>query len=438
MLTNFLEHTLCPEAMVEPFLERPVGKALSPIKTPPEAQAILAALQRDASTERVSPDLISQIDQAINILRLEKYLPNSGPSEGRHGLKYLVRQVYYLMRPLFPVSFRKHLQRLALKDWDSIPFPAWPVDLTIENLMETIWESLLRSQDLKEIPFIWFWPDGHSCACMMTHDVETEAGRAFCTTMMQMEKKHGISSAFEVVPEQRYVVTDRYLDDIRGGGCEVCIHGLNHDGHDFSSETIFFERAKKINMYAKNWGALGFRSPVLYRNLDWLHALQFSYDMSVPNVGHLDAQRGGCCTVMPYFIGDILELPLTTIQDYSLFNILEQRSLDLWMKQIAMIREKHGLISFIIHPDYVNESWSSDVYDRLLGRLVELHEEHHAWLALPKEIDGWWRARRQMRLIRENREWKILGPQADRAQVAYAFRDNGVIAYRITRNGDKK
>jgi len=45
-------------------------------------------------------------------------------------------------------------------------------------------------------------------------------------------------------------------------------------------------------------------------------------NMSVPNVGHLDAQLGGCCTVMPFYIGDILELPLTTTQDYSLFNIL--------------------------------------------------------------------------------------------------------------------
>jgi hypothetical protein len=41
--------------------------------------------------------------------------------------------------------------------------------------------------------------------------------------------------------------------------------------------------------------------------------------MSVPNVGHLEVQRGGC-TVMPYFIGRIVELPVTTSQDYSVFD----------------------------------------------------------------------------------------------------------------------
>jgi len=335
------------------------------------------------------------------------------------------------LRPLFPVSFRKYLQRMALRGWDARAFPAWPVDLSVEKLMEGTWRLLLSSTDGRELPFIWFWPDGHASCCIMTHDVETQAGRDFCGTMMQMEKRYGINSAFEVVPEERYEVPDTFLQGIRDGGCEVCIHGLNHDGHLFSSEAVFFERAGKINAYAEQWKSLGFRSPVMYRNLEWLYALEFSYDMSVPNVGHLDPQRGGCCTVMPYFIGDILELPLTTIQDYSLFNILGQRSLATWVRQIEMIRERHGLISFIIHPDYVSEGWSSKLYDELLEYLAKLRAECGVWIALPREVDGWWRARREMTLTRENGTWKILGPQAERAKLAYASLKNGTVTYRI-------
>ena len=37
----------------------------------------------------------------------------------------------------------------------------------------------------------------------------------------------------------------------------------------------------------------------MYRNQDWYDVFEFSYDMSVPNVAHLDPMRGGCCTVMP-------------------------------------------------------------------------------------------------------------------------------------------
>ena len=93
----------------------------------------------------------------------------------------------------------------------------------------------------------------------------------------------------------------------------------------------------------------------MYREQQWYDAFEFSYDMSVPNVAHLEPQRGGCCTVMPYFVGKILELPLTTIQDYSLFHILGDYSISLWQQQIDAIREQNGLITFLAHPDYLDE-----------------------------------------------------------------------------------
>ena len=65
----------------------------------------------------------------------------------------------------------------------------------------------------------------------------------------------------------------------------------------------------------------------MYRNAEWLHALNIRHDMSIPNVAHLDPQQGGCCTVFPFFIGEILELPLTTIQDYTLFHIVGECSM---------------------------------------------------------------------------------------------------------------
>ncbi len=40
----------------------------------------------------------------------------------------------------------------------------------------------------------------------------------------------------------------------------------------------------------------------MYREQRWFDAFEFSYDMSVPNAAHLEPQRGGCCTVMPYFL----------------------------------------------------------------------------------------------------------------------------------------
>jgi len=151
--------------------------------------------------------------------------------------------------------------------------------------------------------------------------------------------------------------------------------------------------------------------------------------MSVPNVGHLDPQRGGCCTVMPYFVGKILELPVTTTQDYTLFNIFNDYSIDLWKKQINLIMERHGLISFIVHPDYLSGSRERTVYEALLSHLADLRKEKGIWITTPGEVDRWWRQRAEMRLVQHDLGWRIEGPGSERARVAYASQKDGRIAY---------
>ena len=167
----------------------------------------------------------------------------------------------------------------------------------------------------------------------------------------------------------------------------------------------------------------------MYRKQQWFDALDFSYDMSVPNVGHLDPQRGGCCTVMPYFVGKILELPVTTTQDYTLFNILNDYSIDLWQKQIDLIMEKHGLISVIVHPDYVGGSRERTAYEALLAHLADLRSEKGIWIAIPGEVDRWWRQRAEMKLVKDGAGWRIEGQGSDRARIAYASQKDGRISY---------
>jgi hypothetical protein len=51
------------------------------------------------------------------------------------------------------------------------------------------------------------------------------------------------------------------------------------------------------------------------------------------------------------------------------------------------------------------------------------------WLALPREVDTWWRERHQMRLTQTTRGWSVEGPGSDRASVAYVKRVNGKLNY---------
>jgi hypothetical protein len=224
------------------------------------------------------------------------------------------------------------------------------------------------------------------------------------------------------------------LDSIRTRGFEVNIHDLNHDGRLFDDRDQFLSRVRKINQYGKDFGARGFRSAVLYRRSDWMSELEFEYDMSVPSVAHLDPQRGGCCTVMPYFIDRLLEIPVTVIQDYSLFHILCDYSIKIWQKQVSEISEAHGVANFIVHPDYIIDSQARRSYENLLSYLAALRRDEKLWVAKPDEISQWWRARSQMGLVQTDCGWRVEGSGSERARIAYARAEGNRVVYRFEQN----
>jgi len=367
------------------------------------------------------------VRKIVDNLRLELYSKYSRHDESL--LTSIPNEIYYRIRPLLPGGVRRRLQKARLSNWKTLKFPRWPVDRSVDLLFEQLLLVSLRSQRLERIPFIWFWPDGAPSCAIMTHDVDTQVGRDFCPAVMDIEDVYGIKSCFYVVPERRYDVTREYLDSLRNRGFEISVHDLNHERNLFRNRKEFLTHAEKINAYGTEFGAVGFRAGALYRNQQWFDALKFSYDTSVPNVGHLEAQRGGCCTVMPYFVGDILELPVTTTQDYALFNYLNTYSIDLWKQQIELILEKHGLINFIIHPDYIGKPREWGVFRDLLSHLVQLASRNGLWIPTPGEVNRWWRQRAKMTLVEDERGLRIEGEGSARARIAYASEKEGKLAF---------
>jgi hypothetical protein len=382
-----------------------------------------------ANLSATVPAVVGPADDLADYFTHERYLANHHRPSPKGLLGSILPQFYYAFRPFLPKRLRIALQRTYLHGWDTLVFPAWPVDFTVENLLETALLESMKSSEVETIPFIWFWPDGAPGAAIVTHDVETVEGRDFCPSLMGIDESFGIQSAFQIVPEKRYPVPEAYLQEVRSRGHEINVHDLNHDGKLFRDRCLFLSRVRKINEYGRAWGAKGFRSAVLYRNLSWYDALEFEYDMSVPNVAHLEVQRGGCCTAFPYFIGEILELPITTIQDYSLLHILRQDRIDLWKTQASMVLQRHGLLSFIIHPDYVLGSRAQGMYHELLAFLTEIRTRDHLWTPLPSQVNEWWRLRSQMSLTSQGRGWRIQGAGSERARVAYAHLDGERVTY---------
>jgi hypothetical protein len=404
----------CSSAVPVPRIEDP----LPDVRSPGINGSRIAALPFDPA-------------QVIDNLRFERY-NNCCPGVKRILPKYRILQgMYSAARPLLPASARRGLQRLFFRGWEKIPFPRWPVDSTVENIRAEVLAIAMKAFGVERVPFIWFWPDGARSCTVMTHDVETSVGRDHCFDLMDLDESFGIKSSFQIVPEGRYAVPHSLLESMRARGFEVNIHDLNHDGRLVCDRKEFQSRARRINHYARRFRAGGFRSAVMYRNLDWYDVLDVSYDMSVPNVAHLDPQHGGCCTVFPFFIGRVLELPLTTTQDYTLFHILKDYSINLWKEQISLISQQHGLISFIAHPDYIIHRAARRAYTDLLEYLCELRSEGKTWFGLPNEVNAWWRLRQKMSVVKTGTSWRITGKGNDRARLAYAVFEGGGLRYEL-------
>ena len=363
------------------------------------------------------------LNEVVSNLHMEEY------SAAVSGWRKYLRDAYYAIRPKLNVGTRKYLQRIYLSGWREVPFPHWPVDRSADRLVEQALALALKASGAASVPFLWFWPGEHSSCAIVTHDVEATEGREFTKTLIALDASFGVKASYQVVPELRYDVPPAYLDLIRDHGCEVNVHDLNHDGMLFSDRSTFLERAKAINRYGRSFRARGFRSGAMYRNQKWFPALEFEYDMSVPNVAHLEPQGGGCCSIMPYFIGNLLELPLTTIQDYAVFHIFGERNIDIWKEQISEIQRNHGLITILSHPDYLIEGWAREIYTELLDHLATEVSAKNIWLTTPGQVNDWWRLRSKLSIQPMGAGWEIVGEGSERARIAYASLDGETLRY---------
>src|SRR5436309_6645510 len=96
------------------------------------------------------------------------------------------------------------------------------------------------------------------------------------------------------------------------------------------------------------------------------------------------------------------------------------------------LTEKHGLVSFNVHPDYLISNDCREVYRQLLEHLLDVRADQGAWFALPGEVDQWWRNRRQMRIVTAGGRLRVAGPSSERAVVAYARLENGRVIYEVS------
>lgn len=290
-------------------------------------------------------------------------------------------RLYYILKPFIPRWLQLFLRRIQGKK--------------LLKKHKNVWPILPGSE---EKPKNWIgWPDGKNFALVLTHDVEWRKGHDQCKQLLEMEKKLGFKSSFNLVPE-RYKVDKELRDFIVNEGFEVGVHGLKHDGKLFRSRKIFSERAIKINQYLKEWNSVGFRAPAVHHKLDWIAELNIEYDLSTFDTDPFEPQPDGVGTIFPFLIerkdgkSGYVEMPYTLDQDFTLFILLKKTSYKIWIDKLNWIAANGGMALINVHPDYLNfenktesEEYPVSYYSDFLEFIKKTYEGKY-WNALPRDV----------------------------------------------------
>ncbi|HYJ22166.1 MAG TPA: hypothetical protein VEW07_09110 [Solirubrobacterales bacterium] len=351
----------------------------------------------------------SSIDQlGVRHFLEERYRGERGRS--------LPTRAYYGVKPLLPRRLQIAMRRLYARRQARVEFPRWPIEPLLVDHRRRELASRAAERENGRVPLIASWPEGRHSAAILTHDVEGSAGVANVRRIIEIERRHGFVSSWNFVAEW-YPIEPGLLDHVRASGCEVGLHAVKHDCKLFSSRDSFESELPAIHRYLEEWAAAGFRSPATHRNPDWMPELGALYDSSFPDTDPFEPQAGGCCSILPFFLGDLVELPITLVQDHTLWEILRHETIDLWTEKSDWIAANGGLINLITHPDYMDTPARLRMYEEFLEYLSGLPG---CWQALPREVAAWWRLRDQLQLVEDEAGAEILGEGAERAELVWA------------------
>lgn len=304
------------------------------------------------------------------------------------GTPGLLARAYFAVKPYIPRRIRLAMRRGRARRIIKQCRASWPINPAAG-----------------EVPAGWpGWPDSKSFAMVITHDVESPSGIEKVKRLAELEMQLGFRSSFNFIPEGPYADPAALREWLEDHGFEVGVHDLNHDGHLYGSRQGFREKARRINHYLDAWGAVGFRSGFMLRQLEWIHDLDVLYDASTFDTDPFEPQPDGSQTIFPFQVRKpggsgcgYTELSYTLPQDSTLFLLLGEETPEIWKRKLDWIASRGGLALVNIHPDYVDFSgrrtsscYPSSLIKDLLEYLCTRHKGAF-WNPLPRDLVTWYR-----------------------------------------------
>ncbi|MBU1053719.1 MAG: hypothetical protein KKC46_07805 [Proteobacteria bacterium] len=296
---------------------------------------------------------------------------------------------YYIIKSFLPRRLQIYIRRKVLIKKRHNYKDVWPID-----------EKAAKPPDA-----FTGWPDGKKFALVLTHDVENAKGHDKCKKLAEVDESFGFRSSFNFVAKD-YPVSAKLRQYLTERGFEVGIHGLHHDKNPFRSKAVFQKQAEEINRFLKEWNAVGFRCPSMYHNLEMLHELDIEYDASTFDTDPFEPQPDGMGTIFPFQVTadynqhlrplKYVELPYTLPQDFLLYILMREKSIEIWKNKLDWIAEKGGMALLITHPNYINfdkkpdyDQYPLHYYTDFLEYIKSKYEGQY-WHALPKDMAHFW------------------------------------------------
>lgn len=318
-------------------------------------------------------------------------------------------ETYYRFKQLIPGALRHRLNALAVRSRQPLPFPHWPCEDALLKYWRAWLSHALRAMGVEETWHIGFWPQGRTSCVVLTHNVESPIGFQRMEAIADIEERLGFHSAWNL-PLAQYPIDWNRITALAQRGFEIGAHGLRHDGQLFRSFTDFQRLKPILERLAHEHGLRGFRAPSTLRRAEWLATMDFDFDSSFADTDPYEPQPGGTCSLFPFFLSNLVELPYTLPQDHTLIHLLRRSPLPIWMAKADWIASISGMILTLTHPDYCGSEPYLSQYEALLKHLSTLDS---AWHALPSEVADWWKRRSAATLVVENDQPLISGPAPD-------------------------
>lgn len=323
-------------------------------------------------------------EKTINILLYEKYFTKKRPLH-----TYLPFHYHKIGCRIF----LNRIQTIIKKNLSTNNFPNWPIEPSIELLRYLILK-FANQKITKET----FWPKNKKYALTLTHDVDTKKGFQKIPLLQKIEEKYNLTSSWNIVGHH-YKLNHKYLGTLTEQGHEIGLHGFNHDNKlSFIRKEDIEKRFQKCSELLQRYNIKGFRSPSLLRSDELFEVLPkfFSYDSSIPDTEVYSpiGNNNGCCTIFPFFINDIVELPLTMPQDAILLNLgySPKRIYSIWLNKLNWIKTLGGLAVVNMHPEphFSGNIKMSQLYEKFIQ---EITKDSNVWIANPQEIAKHWTKR---------------------------------------------